>query len=123
MQSYRIVSSAGQDMGTYTAADPLAALDAMARDAGYKSQADAEAQGVPFEGEVFEVPTQYRVIVGERGNEQGHVIGEGIESEAAARLVLADELAKYRGDGWGRIEWRTADMDGWERLEREGGAA
>ena len=55
-KTFKIVSSAGVEMGTYEAATEREALDAMARDAGYASQADAEARGVaPFEGTVEEV--------------------------------------------------------------------
>ena len=39
-KTYRIVSSAGVDMGTYTAATTEEALDAMARDAGYAGAAE-----------------------------------------------------------------------------------
>ncbi len=39
-------------MGTYTAETPAEALDAMAQDAGYASQADAAAQGMAFTGTV-----------------------------------------------------------------------
>lgn len=53
---FKIVSAAGVDLGTYAAASKKAALDAMARDAGYKSQADTIRQGVaPFAGTVTEV--------------------------------------------------------------------
>jgi hypothetical protein len=52
MKSYKIVSSAGVDMGTYEADSEDGALDAMARDAGYRDQADAEAQFGPFDGTV-----------------------------------------------------------------------
>ena len=41
MTTYRIVSSAGIDLGTFDAATPEAALDALAVEAGYRSHNDA----------------------------------------------------------------------------------
>jgi len=58
-----------------------------------------------------------RVIVGERGNEQGHIILSKYHhplSWLGAKRILARELAKYNGDGWGRIEQR-ADNGQWIR--------
>lgn len=52
MTTFQIISSAGQDMGTYTAATPAEALDAMAQDAGYADAADAADVAGPFEGTV-----------------------------------------------------------------------
>ena len=53
MNHYRIHSNDGIDLGSYTATCPGGALDAMAREAGYKDQADAIAAGVaPFHGTV-----------------------------------------------------------------------
>jgi hypothetical protein len=41
MTSYQIISTAtGTDLGTYEAHDEQCALEAMARDAGYRSHAD-----------------------------------------------------------------------------------
>ena len=52
MTTYQITSSAGVDMGIYEATSPEDALDAMARDAGYQSQADAAEQVGSFDGTV-----------------------------------------------------------------------
>lgn len=41
MTTWTITSSAGAELGTYEGDTAEAALDAMARDAGYKSHADA----------------------------------------------------------------------------------
>jgi len=51
-KTFRIVSSAGVDMGQYQGETEAEALDAMAQDAGYASQADAAAQGMAFTGTV-----------------------------------------------------------------------
>jgi hypothetical protein len=56
MAAWQITSSAGVDLGTYEGETETDALDAMARDAGYESQADANARGVAaFDGVVREV--------------------------------------------------------------------
>lgn len=52
MTMWQITSSAGVDMGIYEAETAADALDAMARDAGYKSQADAAEQVGAFDGTV-----------------------------------------------------------------------
>ena len=61
------------------------------------------------------VPTAYRVIVGEVGNEQGHIIPCNAKTDTGARRILARELAAYDGDGWGRIEYRAPGYD-WQEL-------
>lgn len=112
MRTYLITSNAGVNMGCYVAESEADALDAMAIDAGYASQADAAEVAGPFEGTV--TPLTYRIIVGEKGNEQGHVT-DGIESEGGACVLLAAALQPYKGDGWGRIEFSANGTD-WERL-------
>ena len=58
MKSYQIISSAGVDMGTYEADSPEGALDAMARDAGYRDQAEATEVAGAFTGTVTELPAR-----------------------------------------------------------------
>ena len=69
----------------------------------------------------------YRIVVGEIGNEIGHIIPISVNSERLAKLALAKELRKYGRDGWGRVEYRTS-RDGvngvpvgegwdWQRLD------
>lgn len=55
MTHYQITSSAGVDMGIYEGSTPAEALDAMARDAGYRDQADAAEQVGAFAGTVAAV--------------------------------------------------------------------
>lgn len=55
MKSYKITSSAGIEMGTYEGEMVADALDAMARDAGYASAADAAATTGDFDGTVTEI--------------------------------------------------------------------
>lgn len=51
MKRWRVVSRDGVIMGIYPGITSWDALDAMARDAGYRSQADAIARGIaPFNG-------------------------------------------------------------------------
>jgi len=58
MASFQIVSSAGVVFGVYQGATAAEAIDAMARDAGYASEADTVARGIePFDGVVREVQT------------------------------------------------------------------
>lgn len=54
-KTYRITSSAGLNMGTFAATSEQAALDAMARDAGYRDAAHAAEVAGPFDGTIEEV--------------------------------------------------------------------
>jgi len=57
MTTFRITSSAGQDLGTYKGETAADALDAMAQDAGYRDQADAAQTVGAFDGKVEVVPS------------------------------------------------------------------
>jgi hypothetical protein len=58
--------------------------------------------------------TQYRAVVGEAGNEQGHP-GNAHATIEAAKRELSRELRKYGGDGWGHIQEQCADGT-WAKL-------
>ena len=64
MSSYKIVSAQGQEMGVYEGETKADALDAMARDAGYDSQAAAAEVAGPFDGTIAELvaPTNYGTL-------------------------------------------------------------
>lgn len=61
---------------------------------------------------------KYRLIVGEVGNEQGHIIPTAARSFNGALIALGRQLALYLGDGWGRIEvnYHNGDPAMWEEL-------
>ncbi len=60
--------------------------------------------------------SRYRLVVGESGNEQGHIIYTFAGSEQGARRALRREIAKYKGDGWGRLEYLLTNGV-WQRME------
>ena len=47
---------------------------------------------------------KYRLVVGETGNEIGHVMATTAQTEVGAKIALGRALAKYDGDGWGYWE-------------------
>ena len=55
MTSYHIINSEGVEMGIYQGETKADALDAMARDAGYKDQAEATTVAGDFDGTVYEL--------------------------------------------------------------------
>lgn len=55
MSKWRIISEAAVDMGIFDGETADEALDAMARDSGYKDQAHAESVVGPFTGRVVQV--------------------------------------------------------------------
>jgi len=46
---------------------------------------------------------RYKLVVGEKGNEYGHIVGTNARSLRGAKITLGRQLAAYRGDGWGKI--------------------
>lgn len=62
----------------------------------------------------------YRLIVGERGNEQGHIHGCRAESLEGARRSLKRLMAPYGRDGWGIIcdVIESAGDRQYQRIER-----
>jgi len=69
MTSYKIVSSAGVEMGTYEADSEEGALDAMAHDAGYPNADEATYTVGPFDGTVTEVTADVESLAAEVGIE------------------------------------------------------
>jgi hypothetical protein len=60
---------------------------------------------------------QYRIVVGEVGNEIGHVISSNAKTSQGAAIALGRQLALYGGDGWGRIEVRQGPGYDWQRMD------
>jgi hypothetical protein len=52
----------------------------------------------------------YSIIVGETGNECGHVTISSHVSDAAAVRKAKKSCAAYRGDGWWRVECAGATV-------------
>lgn len=47
---------------------------------------------------------KYAIIIGETGNERGHVYSSAYADDAAAIRAAKRLCAAYRGDGWWRVE-------------------
>jgi len=58
----------------------------------------------------------YRLIIGEQGNEMGHIIPTRATTERGVQVALARVLASYHGDSWGRVEVNYDDT-GWQRIQ------
>jgi hypothetical protein len=52
----------------------------------------------------------YQIIVGETGNESGHVTSSSHVSDAAAVRKAKELCAAYKGDGWWRVECAGATL-------------
>ncbi len=52
----------------------------------------------------------YQIIIGETGNECGHVTSSRHASDAAAVRKAKRLCAAYRGDGWWRVECAGATV-------------
>jgi len=64
---------------------------------------------------------KYRIVVGENGNNQGHIKSSNAKSEHGANIALGKALTEYNGDGWGYIEVNYSDdysknSDQWRRI-------
>lgn len=59
---------------------------------------------------------KYRIVVGEKGNEQGHIIDTTAKTDKGARIALTRALYPYLKDGWGRIEYDLYDDGRWQRM-------
>ena len=52
----------------------------------------------------------YQIIIGETGNEYGHVTSSRYASDAAAIRAAKRRCAEYHGDGWWRVECEGATV-------------
>jgi len=57
----------------------------------------------------------FRLVVGETGNDVGHVIATRAKSVTSAERALARAMRPYFDDAWGRVEIQRRN-GGWDRL-------
>jgi len=92
MTTYTITNSrSGMDLGTYTADSPEAALDAMARDAGYRDHAHACEVAPVEEGEIVVTAT---TTYGWRTDAAHGEISAPTIDAAVERLIAGGEWAE-----------------------------
>jgi hypothetical protein len=61
---------------------------------------------------------RYRLVVGEKGNEQGHIIETKAKSYDGAKRAMRREMAAHgEGQAWGRIEVNYGTGDLWGRID------
>lgn len=119
MKTFQIISSAGVDMGQYKGANAAEALDAMARDAGYRDQADAAETAGAFEGSVTEMADEVEIRTLNPDHVAGATFGWHPTSEDDRVVVLSEGSLPVRVSVT-LAEGESMD-NGWleELLERE----
>jgi len=100
MKHFQITTATGENMGIFEGETEEGALDAMARDAGYRDQAHVIAIGVsPFVGTVEEVDGRYTINgICDMCDERGSVAPYGPD------CVVCEDCAG-QGETDGEIEW------------------
>lgn len=118
MKSYQITSSAGVHMGVYAGSTPAEALDAMARDAGYRDQVDAAEQVGAFEGTVVAVEETVALAIARSVSHTEIVILPWSQEAQDELSLLCDdsvEASPTTWEAWGTdddgAEWRV-HLDG-----------
>ena len=55
-------------------------------------------------GRIMSEQDKFRLIVGEKSNEQGHIVETKAKTFKGARIALGRAVARYKGDGWGYVQ-------------------
>jgi len=56
---------------------------------------------------------RYRLVVGEKGNETGHILSCKAKTIEGSVRSLKKAMRPYKGHGWGRVEYTCPEMEGW----------
>ena len=110
MQTFRITSSAGVDMGSYQGETAADALDAMARDAGYTDSQDAAKVAGEFDGKIEAETSKAAQELGRKGG--------SVKSAAKTAAVQANGARGGRPQGKTVAIRLTNDFHGTEATVR-----